>query len=249
MFPLFDDNDYQGRPWLTWIFMAACIVIFFWQVTLSPGELKRLIYSLGMIPAVVFGSTDLPADIQIVPDWATLFTSMFLHGDFMHLAGNMLYLWIFGDNIEMAMGRVRFLFFYAACGVAAALTQAFMAPGSEIPMIGASGAISGGLGAYLLLFPRGSVGVLVAYLGIIYVPAVIVLGLWFLIQFLSGVSAPVSGGGVAFWAHVGGFVAGMVLIPLFRHRKFPMFGGQKKRPFQRGRMRDRPPGPWGPRPD
>jgi membrane associated rhomboid family serine protease len=156
----------------------------------------------------------------------------------------MLYLWIFGDNIEDSMGHGRFAAFYLLCGVAAALAQGFVDPTSEIPMVGASGAISGVLGGYILLHPGATVRVLL-FLGffvtIAHVPALIVLGVWFLLQLLSGFATPTAGGGVAFWAHIGGFVAGLALISIFKRRDVPVLEKPHHRPFQIERRR----GPWG----
>jgi membrane associated rhomboid family serine protease len=169
----------------------------------------------------------LPPEVAAVPASMTLLTSMFLHGGFMHLIGNMLYLWIFGNNIEDIMGHVRFIFFYVLCGIIAALSHAAIDPDSTVPMIGASGAISGVLGAYLLIYPRAHVLVLIPlgfFTRLIYVPAGFVLGLWFILQILSGgMSLGQEGGGVAFFAHVGGFVAGMALIPFFKHKHVRFF--------------------------
>ena len=162
----------------------------------------------------------------MVPAAATLLTSMFLHGGWLHLIGNMLYLWIFGDNVEDAMGHGRFVLFYLVCGLAAALAQAGLDPGSEVPMVGASGAISGVLGAYLMLHPRAHVLVLIP-LGIltqlVRLPALIVLAFWFGLQLFQQLSAPPGQGGVAFMAHIGGFVAGMALVPLFKRPRVRLF--------------------------
>ena len=182
--------------------------------------------ALGVTPATLLGDARLPPELYLVPPVATVFSSMFLHGGFMHLAGNMLYLWIFGNNVEDSMGHVRFVIFYLLCGVAAALAQAWPNPDSTIPMIGASGAISGVLGAYLLLFPRARVLVLIplgAFSRIVYVPAMFVLGFWFVLQLISTALTEGGQGGVAWGAHIGGFVAGMVLIPLFKHRHVRLF--------------------------
>jgi membrane associated rhomboid family serine protease len=154
---------------------------------------------------------------------------MFLHGSWMHLLGNMLYLWIFGNNVEDVMGHVRFIIFYVVCGVGAALTHAVIDPASAIPMVGASGAISGILGAYLLLFPRARVLILAPYVGTTYVPAGVVLGLWFVMQvFSGGASLGGKGGGVAFFAHVGGFVAGMLLIRFFKRSDIRFFAPHRE---------------------
>lgn len=218
MIPLRDDNPIRIVPVVSWGLIAACVVIFVFQVALGAEGFNRMIFGLGVIPAVLLGHARLPPEIELVPPLFTVFSSMFLHGGWLHLAGNMLYLWIFGDNIEDRLGPVRFLLFYLACGAAAVFAQALPAPQSVVPMVGASGAISGVLGAYLLWFPRARVLVLVPFgfiLQAIRLPAVWVLGLWFLIQLLSSLAAPAGEGGVAFRAHLGGFVAGLVLAPVF----------------------------------
>ena len=217
MIPLRDENPIRVVPFVTWAVLAACVLAFLVQVSLGAPGFNRMIFALGVIPAVLFGHAYLPPEIVLVPPAVTVVTSMFLHGGWLHLAGNMLYLWIFGDNIEDRMGHLRFLVFYLACGAAAVFAQAIPAPQSEVPMVGASGAISGVLGAYLLLFPRTRVLVLVPLgfvLQAIRLPAVWVLGLWFLVQLLSSFAAPAGEGGVAFRAHLGGFVAGLLLAPL-----------------------------------
>ena len=218
MIPLRDENPVSSVPVVTWALVVACILTFLWQVSLGAPHFNRAIFSLGVIPAVLFGHAQLAPEIAMVPPAATVVTSMFLHGGWLHLAGNMLYLWIFGDNIEDRMGRIRFPVFYLACGVAAVFAQALPAPEAQVPMVGASGAISGVLGAYLLMFPRARVLVLVPFgfiLQAIRLPAVWVLGLWFAIQLVSSLMTPAGEGGVAFRAHLGGFVAGLVLTPLF----------------------------------
>jgi membrane associated rhomboid family serine protease len=220
--PLRDENPVASAPVVTWALVACCVLVFLWQVSFGAPHFNRVIFSLGVIPASLFGHAQLPAEIAMVPPAATVLTSMFLHGGWMHLVGNMLYLWIFGDNIEDRMGRIRFLVFYLACGVAAVFAQALPAPEARVPMVGASGAISGVLGAYLLLFPRARVLVLVPIgfiLRVIRLPAVWVLGLWFAVQLISSLMAPSGEGGVAFRAHLGGFVAGLALAPLFLPRR------------------------------
>lgn len=218
MIPLRDENPIRIVPVVSWGLIAACVAIFLFQVAFGPEIFNRMIFGLGVIPAVLLGHARLPPEIELVPPLLTVFSSMFLHGGWLHLAGNMLYLWIFGDNIEDRLGSLRFLLFYLACGAAAVFAQAMPAPESVVPMVGASGAISGVLGAYLLWFPRARVLVLVPFgfvLQAIRLPAVWVLGLWFLVQLLSSLAAPEGEGGVAFRAHLGGFVAGLLLAPLF----------------------------------
>jgi membrane associated rhomboid family serine protease len=222
MIPLRDENPLSSTPAVTYALLAACLLVFLWQVSLGAPDFNRAIFSLGVIPAVLFGHAQLPPELAMVPPVATVVTSMFLHGGWMHLAGNMLYLWIFGDNVEDRMGHLRFLVFYLVCGVAAVFAQALPAPEARIPMVGASGAISGVLGAYLLMFPHARVLVLVPIgfiLKVVRLPAVWVLGLWFVIQLVSSLLAPPDEGGVAFRAHLGGFVAGLVLARLFVPRR------------------------------
>jgi len=177
-----------------------------------------------LIPGELLTGQDLPPTIPI-PVWLTLLTSMFLHGGILHVLGNMLYLWIFGDNVEDAMGPARFLLFYVSCGVVAALAQMAIDPSSSVPMVGASGAIAGVLGAYLMLYPRARVVTLVPlffFLRLIAVPAVLLLGFWFLWQIIAGVGAIGSSGGVAFFAHIGGFLAGLLLVFPLRRRGVPV---------------------------
>jgi membrane associated rhomboid family serine protease len=188
-----------------------------------------LVFQYGAIPALIFAQADLPDGAVSIPAYATLLTSMFLHGGWMHLIGNMLYLWVFGNNIEDVMGHVRYVVFYLACGVLAALSHAMTDPSSAIPMVGASGAISGVLGAYVLLFPRAHVLVLMPGIGMMRIAAGFVLGIWFAMQLLSGgMSTGSQGGGVAFFAHIGGFIAGMVLIGSFKRPEVPFFAPSRR---------------------
>jgi len=224
LIPLQDDNPTHITPVVSYAIIAACVLVFLWQISLGANQ-QAAVYSLGLIPAVLLQGASLPPELTIVPPLATVFTSMFLHGGWLHLIGNMLYLWIFADNIEDAMGHGRFVVFYLLCGIAAALAQALPAPGSEIPMIGASGAISGVLGAYLLLHPRAHVMVLIPlgfFSQVTRLPALLVLALWFGLQLISELGAS-EGAGVAFRAHIGGFVAGMALIPFFKYRRVKLF--------------------------
>ncbi len=227
MIPFKDDNPTQITPYMTWVFIGLCILVFLYEVSLPPRMSEAFVYMYGAIPAVVFGYAQLPPDLVMLPGYGTLISSMFLHGGWMHLISNMLYLWIFGDNVEDVMGHTKFIVFYVVCGVLAALSHAFIDPQSNIPMVGASGAISGILGAYLLLYPHARVLVLIPlgfFTRLMYVPAGLVLGLWIVMQVLSGgMSLGSSGGGVAFFAHIGGFVAGMVLIGLFKHPHVRLF--------------------------
>ncbi|RMH09064.1 MAG: rhomboid family intramembrane serine protease [Nitrospirae bacterium] len=221
MIPLHDDNPTEITPVVTIGLIVTCVLVFLYQVSLPYPQSQAFIYQYGAIPAVVLGYAELPPELRSLPPYGSLVSCMFLHGGWMHLIGNMLYLWIFGNNIEDSMGHLRFIVFYVTCGILAALSHAFIDPMSEVPMVGASGAISGVLGAYLLLFPRAQVMVLIPlgfFTRIMYVPAALVLGLWFLMQVLSGgMSLGRQGGGVAFFAHIGGFLAGMLLIGFFKH--------------------------------
>lgn len=207
MFPIRDHNPSLRRPYVTWILIALNIAIFLgtWPFLKSDEEVFVLFDAWGMVPS----------HVMLGEDWEGIVTSMFLHAGWMHLIGNMLFLWIFGDNLEDALGHAKYLGFYLACGIAAALIQFMADPFSPIPMVGASGAIAGVLGGYLLMFPKARVDIFLFFLiffRIIAVPAWIMLGLWFAIQVFSGVSMPSDEGGVAYWAHAGGFVAGLVLI-------------------------------------
>ena len=157
MIPLRDDNPSTIKPVVTIAFIVLCVLVFLWQVSLGPVRGEQIVYSLGVIPAVLLGRSELPSELVLVPPAMTTLTSMFMHGGWMHLIGNMLYLWIFGNNVEDSMGHVRFVVFYVLCGLAAVFAQALPDPGSTIPMVGASGAISGVLGAYLLLYPHARV--------------------------------------------------------------------------------------------
>jgi len=226
MIPLRDDNPSQLKPVVNITLIVICSVVFLWEFLQGPQGSARIGYSLGLVPSVLFGHDLLPPELSIVPPAATLITSMFLHGGWMHLIGNMLYLWIFGDNVEESMGHGRYLLFYILCGVAAALAQALPAPDSQIPMVGASGAISGVLGAYVLLYPHARVLVLIPLgfiLQTVRLPASVVLLLWFGLQLISNLMTKEGSGGVAFRAHIGGFVAGMLLVWIFKKRGVRMF--------------------------
>lgn len=226
MIPLRDDNPTSITPVVTVALIVLNILVFLYQISLGERGQEIFVYQFGSIPAVLFGNRNLPADLVAIPSTLTVLTSMFLHGGFMHLAGNMLYLWIFGNNIEDATRHGRFVVFYVVCGVAAFLAHALTNPSSTIPTVGASGAISGVLGAYLLLYPRAQVLVLVPlgfFSRMMYIPAGFVLALWFVLQILSGSMTRSEGGGIAFWAHVGGFLAGMALIGIFKQRSVRFF--------------------------
>ena len=209
MIPLRDVIPSRTRPLVTVSLIALNISVFLFQVGLSPRAAERFIFAFGVIPANL--------------SMMTVVTAMFVHGGLAHLAGNMLFLWIFGDNVEDRLGHGRFLVFYLLCGSVAALAQAAFDPGSPVPMVGASGAIAGVMGAYVILYPQSRVLMLFPFPPILFeLPAVVFLAMWFVIQFLSGlgslaaVGARDLAGGVAFWAHVMGFVAGVLLVRVMR---------------------------------
>ena len=215
--PLFDDNPTKSRPIVSWVIIGLCVLIYMWQTSLHPQLAQYFIISYGVVPARLFSQFDI----------FSIFSSMFLHGGFMHLASNMLFLWIFGDNIEEALGKFRFLLFYGLCGLAAALTQALIDPQSAIPLIGASGGIAGILGAYIMLYPKATIRVfmwIIIFVRLINVPAWLVLGFWIGGQFLAVPEALNSQGGVAYFAHIGGFIAGMGLVTIFKPAHLPLFG-------------------------
>ena len=218
MFPVGDDRGPgTGAPIVTIALIVLNVLAFLIELGQgSQGALQSFITAWGVVPREYSVGSDLPPLIP-VPFWTTLLTSMFLHGGWMHLGGNMLYLWIFGDNIERAMGTARFLVFYLICGVVAGLAHIVFSGASAVPSVGASGAISGVLGGYLLLFPGNRVRVLTRG-GVASVPALVVLGFWIVIQLFSqigSIAETSDGGGVAYMAHIGGFVAGLVLVKLF----------------------------------
>jgi membrane associated rhomboid family serine protease len=228
MFPIGDDDVHGGRRNVQLVtFALIALNVLAWLLELgqgSEGALQAFVQAWGVVPREYTSGTDLPPAIP-TPIWTTTLTSMFLHGGWMHLGGNMLYLWIFGDNLEKVMGHFRFLCFYLVCGIAAAVAHIVFNPDSMIPTVGASGAISGVLGGYLILFPRNRVRVLTRG-GVAHVPAVVVLGIWILLQFINGigsVAATPETAGVAYLAHIGGFVAGLVLVKIFAAGSRPAY--------------------------
>ena len=215
MFPIRDHNPSERTPYVTWALIALNVGIFisYYRLFSNDVAISNFFYRWGLVPRASYPET--------------FVTSMFLHGSIMHLAGNMLFLWVFGDNMEDQMGHVGFLLFYLAAGLAAAFAQVASAPDSIVPMVGASGAIAGVMGGYLLLFPKARVDVvliLIIIFRIIPVPAWIVLSAWFGLQLIQGSMTPIDQGGVAYWAHAGGFAAGVLLtFPLWRKRGGPAF--------------------------
>ncbi len=231
MFPIRDENPTLRPPIATYVLIGMNILV--WAVVQGFGTTEAMAQSLchyALIPGDLLGSVVGGTQINLGGGWAcrldgdgalsTLVSSMFLHGGWLHIGGNMLFLWVFGDNVEDVMGPGRFLVFYLLCGLAAAAAQIAQDTSSTVPMVGASGAIGGVMGAYAILFPRARVHLLIilfVYVTTVSVPAILMLGYWFALQLLSGVGTlGQSGGGVAFWAHIGGFVAGLALVMLFR---------------------------------
>ncbi len=229
MFPIGDDNSKLViTPYVNYIFIGINILVFIFLQGLGGNEAFN--YAFSLVPREITYGIDIigtqPTRTETRTVWAVhqaaplgvylnFLSSMFMHGDFMHLFGNMLFLWIFGDNIENLLGHIRFAIFYIVCGIAAALAQILMGPGSIIPMLGASGAISGILGGYMLLFPKNFVRVIVFRFMVQTVPAYIALGIWIGYQILLGYLTPSGSGGVAYAAHIGGFIAGIALIKVF----------------------------------
>ena len=228
--PLFDDNPTGRVPVMTWSIMVLCVAVFLFQLGLDAESERRFLFSYGAIPALITGAELRPSAFADLPSLATLVTSAFLHGGFLHLGGNMLYLWIFGDNVEDAMGAVKFTIFYIICGAAAVLAHVAIDPASLTPLVGASGAIAGVLGAYLMLYPHAQVRVLVVvliFVRFISLPALAVLAGWLILQFLSAPASFSGGSGVAYFAHIGGFAAGLVLTPFFKNRDHAIFPAEK----------------------
>jgi membrane associated rhomboid family serine protease len=242
MFPIRDDNPLFLTPIITIGFIVLNVLAWIYVQGLgTPQALGHSICNFGVIAGDLTGSLAPGTHLQLGPElvcvigertaWYTPVTSMFLHGGWFHLIGNLWFLWIFGNNVEDAMGHVRFVFFYLLCGLAAVAAQVLSNPSAAVPMVGASCAIGGVMGAYVLFYPRVKVHMLV-FVGLIFViavPAVLMLGYWFLLQLLGGLGTfGADRGGVAFWAHIGGFVAGLVLAPLFKNdrllRRHPYYG-------------------------
>jgi membrane associated rhomboid family serine protease len=223
--PLKDNNPTQITPYVTYALIIANILIFIYEISLSPQALNEFFRLAAVVPRELSLSFAGVSVNQPIPEWVTLITAQFLHGGFLHLAGNMLFLWIFGNNVEDKLGHFKYLVFYLACGVLASLTQWFFTQNSNIPSLGASGAIAGVMGAYIIRFPRAEI-LTVLPLGIlfptIWIPAYFFLGFWFLQQAFYGFASLETttdiareSGGIAYWAHAGGFVFGVILAPLF----------------------------------
>jgi len=248
VFPIRDDNPHFTTPYATYGLIAVNALV--WALVQGFGAepaLSSSVCQLGLVPADLLHTAPAGTSFPLTPDsvctlsgdgssWHTVITSMFMHGGWMHLIGNMWFLWIFGNNVEDAMGHFRFVLFYLLCGISAAALQTALDPNSVIPMVGASGAIGGVMGAYVLMYPRVHVHLFVFlgfYATTFAVPAYFMLGYWFLVQLVSGsVAIGAQGGGVAFWAHVGGFVAGALLSLVFRNREMlarhPYYGWKQQ---------------------
>ena len=254
MIPLRDNNPTQSRPYVVYALIIINALVFIIDMIGAHGPIGAL-WNWSMIPASVVHNQpamiDIPVrygpTIQVVhivhqgltPQWLTIFTSMFMHGGWMHIGGNMLYLWIFGNNIEDVLGHVKFLLFYLVCGALAAGAHILMSLNSTIPTVGASGAIAGVLGAYIVLYPRSRISTLIMlgwWWEMVDIPAAFVLGVWFLLQ-LTGVlgTGGQVGGGVAYWAHVGGFVGGMLLILILGGKKLTRPRRDYQRPWNEGK--------------
>jgi membrane associated rhomboid family serine protease len=215
MFPLYDTVRSRRFPFINLMLILINVLAFLYEMQMDPSVLKEFIFEWGLIPVRLLNDPSMA--------WSTIFTSMFLHGGWFHIINNMWVLFIFGDNVEARMGGMRYLIFYLLCGVAAGLLQTYVLTSSQQPMIGASGAVAGVLGAYLILFPHSRIASLVPILfifTIIEIPAVIFLLFWFVLQLYSGLFAigGGSGSGIAWWAHVGGFLFGVIMVVFFRRR-------------------------------
>jgi len=223
MIPIRDDQPRFSTPYVTYFLIGLNLVIFLFEASLSPQSFKALLFQLGMVPANLTATLSGGGHGGLTAAFLPALTSMFLHGSWMHVIGNMWFLWIFGDNIEDYLGHFKYLLFYLLSGLAAALAQVVLNPHSRVPTVGASGAIAGVLGAFFLLYPRAKVLIWFPIFFLFYLPAWVTLGYWFAIQFVSGAATSIanysdSRGGVAFWAHVGGFLAGIILIKIFPER-------------------------------
>ena len=215
-FPFRDDNPTSTKPFISWLLIAICSFVFIYQMALNSIDFNNFVRFFGITPSKFLNN--------INGEWFTAISSMFVHGNLTHLIGNMVYLWIFGDNIEDSFGKLRFIIFYILCGFAAVASQILYDPSSPVPMIGASGAIAGILGAYLIMFPRAKIWVfmwIIFIVRLITVPAFIVLGIWMLLQFINVLDQGQSG--VAYSAHIGGFIAGLILAPILKKKNKTLF--------------------------
>jgi membrane associated rhomboid family serine protease len=223
MIPLRDDQPSFSTPFVNYFLIVLNVLVFVWELSVGHRALSSFMMEFGVVPhhtiAILTGHARGGLAEAIIP----IFSSMFLHASFIHIAGNMLFLWIFGDNVEDYLGHFTYLVFYFLCGFAAGVTHILVNQGSRLPTVGASGAIAGVLGAYFILYPKARVLVWFPPIFFFHVPAWLMLGYWFVVNFVSGTATAVaetsqSSGGTAFWAHIGGFVAGVIMVNLFRER-------------------------------
>jgi membrane associated rhomboid family serine protease len=214
---------FMRAPYVTYVLVATCIGLFL-LMSLRESETTQIAVAagFGLIPSVLFGTAQLPTDLLQAPVWLTLFSNILLHASLAHLGGNMLFLWVFGDNVEDAMGHLRFLLFFFLCGLAGSLTHALMNPASDQPLIGASGAISGVIASYLMLYPRVRIWGLAFNWIPLHITALYALSGWILFQLVAAIFDPQ--GHVGWWAHLGGLAAGAALTPIFIHRGVTLFG-------------------------
>ena len=219
MIPIKDLNPSRSTPVVTILIIFACVLVFTYEIMLPPGYREIFIRMFAVIPYEITTGTDIPPPDPLTP-YGNLISYQYLHGSFFHILGNMLFLWVFGDNVEDRFGKVKYFLFYTFCGVIAALIQSIVYPSSQIPLIGASGAISGVLGAYAVLFPRAQIVTLIFiffFVDVVVLPALLWIAVWFFIQFLSALISVtyLSMGGVAWYAHIGGFLTGVLVTKLF----------------------------------
>ena len=222
MIPIRDDQPRFSPPILNNCLIGLNLLIFLFESILGPRSLQALFFQFGLVPSHVTGILDRGSP-NLAALFVPFFTSMFLHGSWLHVLGNMWFLWIFGDNIEDYLGHFKYLLFYLLSGLAAAVTQVILTPHTRVPTVGASGAIAGVLGAYFILYPKARVLTWFPIFFLFYLPAWVMLGYWFVVQFLSGTATSIaysgnSSGGIAFWAHVGGFAAGLIMVRIFPER-------------------------------
>jgi len=227
MIPLKDENPTHGTPWMTILLIVTNVLVSIYQWALPDAAGQRLVLAAALVPARLSGLVETGG----LPPVITLITCQFLHGGILHLAGNMLFLWIFGNNVEEELGSIWFLLFYLLCGVGAGLVHYLTQPMSSLPTVGASGAISGVLGAYAILFPKAQIHtliILILYVSVVRIPALLWVGIWFAIQLVQGLLSKGAGGGVAWFAHVGGLLVGVILVLIFRRpaprRRLEPFG-------------------------
>jgi membrane associated rhomboid family serine protease len=234
MFPLRDENPTKLTPFVTIGIIAICSVLYLLQLAGGEEMIKTQVFDYGLIPGKVTQGEGIGINMLISGHFYSFFSSMFIHGGFFHVLGNMLFLWIFGNNIEDSLGHKRFILFFIACGFAAGLAQVATDTNSSIPMVGASGAVSGIMAAYLLLFPHAKI-VTLLFLGIfitfIRISAGWYIGGWFVMQAIQGLASSPDGGGVAWWAHIGGFIAGLILLPLMKKPRQTLFQPKRRGPW------------------